>query len=554
MSRLIFHRILQGARAIDDDAEGPFSQVEYHVIDGQYSDYVSFVSPSDGTLSLRKALDFERMKNFSVKLRAQDKGAPPKYSDTMLYVEVLDADDQNPKFKDDSYWGEIPLPGSSNRIQIQPEPIKAFDQDVGIRASIVYSLTSSKYSEHFQIDAQTAVITVKKSYYSARLDSVTLVVRATQADNPDRYSLATVSLTSRGILPKMNAEKLEVIPSRIKIRAREDTAIGSILLTLSINQSHRQPIRYEIDDNHEMEYFRINAHGEIILEKALDFEESSAHRFRVVAIDGVRNATADVEIEVIDVNEWEPRFRRQNYEFTLPKEFNASRAIALGLLEAADGDHNDKIKIELHGDLAEYFFIDQDRMLWITPDAPNVTVMHLLATVSDNGSPARSSTVPITITNNAIERIESSWAASVLKAFAFVFMLFVVIIVTTCIHLYRRNDRQSGDSRQSPSTLTLKSKYVKNDVAIDAPRNFIDLKSSSFQPVNSHLINVNKSDTIGSSSDVSVGASTIMAASLEREAQRDRELENYTATVRSESNCTYLRTIRFFSTFGFLAF
>lgn len=44
----------------------------------------------------------------------------------------------------------------------------------------------------------------------------------------------------------------------------------------------------------------------------------------------------------------------------------------------------------------------------------------------------------------------------------------------------------------------------------------------------------------GSESNISAGASTILAASLEREAQRerDKDRENYTATVRSKFlNC-----------------
>lgn len=43
----------------------------------------------------------------------------------------------------------------------------------------------------------------------------------------------------------------------------------------------------------------------------------------------------------------------------------------------------------------------------------------------------------------------------------------------------------------------------------------------------------------GSGSSLSAGASTILAATLEREAQRDRDMENYTATVRSESTLIY---------------
>lgn len=121
-------RVLQGARAVDQDQQGPFSTVEYHVLQGPYSDYVQFVSPLEGTLVLRKALDYETLKNFTVKLRAQDQGTPPKFSDTTLRVVITDADDQNPKFLREAYTGELPPDGTIGEIRIQPEPVRAFDQ------------------------------------------------------------------------------------------------------------------------------------------------------------------------------------------------------------------------------------------------------------------------------------------------------------------------------------------------------------------------------------------------------------------------------------------
>jgi hypothetical protein len=66
-------RILQGTRAIDIDQQGPFSTVEYQVLPGAFSDYVDFLSPLEGTLVLKKPLDYEQTKNFTVRLRAQGK-------------------------------------------------------------------------------------------------------------------------------------------------------------------------------------------------------------------------------------------------------------------------------------------------------------------------------------------------------------------------------------------------------------------------------------------------------------------------------------------------
>lgn len=121
-------RILQGARAIDKDQQGPFSTVEYQVLTGPYSDYVQFVSPLEGTLVLRKPLDYETLRNFTVELRAQDQGTPPKYSDTTLRVIVEDADDQNPKFLHDSYRVELKADARPGDLKVLPEQIKAVDQ------------------------------------------------------------------------------------------------------------------------------------------------------------------------------------------------------------------------------------------------------------------------------------------------------------------------------------------------------------------------------------------------------------------------------------------
>lgn len=96
-------RILQGARAEDADQPGPFSTVEYQVLPGPFSEYVQFLNPLEGTLVLKKPLDYESLRNFTVKLRAQDQGTPPKFSDTLLRVVVTDADDQNPKFHRETY-------------------------------------------------------------------------------------------------------------------------------------------------------------------------------------------------------------------------------------------------------------------------------------------------------------------------------------------------------------------------------------------------------------------------------------------------------------------
>lgn len=378
-------RILQGARAIDDDGPGPYSTVEYRVLDGPYSDYVTFVTPLEGTLVLRKPLDYETVRNFTLILRAQDQGAPVRYADTTLDVIIIDADDQNPRFLRDSYWAELPLDGRAGELRVFPEPIQATDQDQGILAPIRYSIMSSPESRFFDINARTGAVSLKVPLGQMdTVHSITLVVRATQVDNNDRYALATLVVSRKDSERNRQFDGFSFVQSKFYARVNEDIGIGSRLMALPSNRPGR-PIQYYIIEFEPAQIFRIGPLGEVILQKPLDYENQTKHVFHVFGTDGNSNATAEVIIDVLDVNDWEPRFRKHNYDFSIPKAIDPSKPFPLGKLEAADGDRLDRVNIDLRGSYAEHFHIDPDGMLWLKSNAPNVSVMHLVATALDTG-------------------------------------------------------------------------------------------------------------------------------------------------------------------------
>lgn len=421
-------RILQGARAVDVDQQGPFSTVEYNVLPGQFSDFVSFVTPQDGTLVLKKPLDFETLRNFTVKLRAQDQGNPPKFTDTQLRVTITDSDDQNPKFLKESYRAELPIDGRSGELKITPESIRAIDQDVGLRATLQFSINPSTDSRYFTINPRNGVITLTNSLGPADLlHGATLVVKATQLDNADRYALTTV-IVSRKELSKEIGNNLAFIQSKYQTKVREDLGIGSRILALPTNRPGRS-LRYSILDTSQSEYFTIGSLGEVVLTKSLDYETSTRHRFKVLATDGLTNTTADVNIEVLDVNDWEPRFRQSHYEFSIPKEIETDEPVALGKMEAADGDRNDRITLSLRGPNSELFNVDSRGTIWLKGEKPNVTIVHLMGLAVDSGVPAKSSSVPVSITTEGVIVAQAHWAPGILGAFGAILALFILVLL-----------------------------------------------------------------------------------------------------------------------------
>lgn len=156
--------------------------------------------------------------------------------------------------------------------------------------------------------------------------------------------------------------------------------------------------------------------------------------------------------------------------------------------------------------------------------------------------------MPITITNDSIELAQTSWAPGILGAFGAVFTLFLLIILAMCTYIYQQKEPKiTGRNRvhSQDHSATSASKLVTNGENMPAVNGSSDIhaiKNPNLRlanPLTSLSSLTNNNHLNGSGSSLSAGASTILAATLEREAQRDRDMENYTATVRSESTLIY---------------
>ncbi|XP_030374147.1 protocadherin Fat 1 [Scaptodrosophila lebanonensis] len=531
-------RILQGAHAEDADQPGPFSTVEYQVLPGPYAEYVQFLNPLEGTLVLKKPLDYETMKNFTVNLRVQDQGVPPRYSDTLLRVVITDADDQNPRFQRESYSGELPLDGRPGELRIRPEPIKAVDQDEGICAPIQYTIVQSQDAKYFRIHPHNGVITLLTPIgYTDLNHGATLVVKATQIDNPDRYALATVQLTRPGTHSDMSA--LSFVQKRFVMRIREDTAVGNRILALPTNKPGKH-LKYIIPDPVNSQFFNVGSLGEVVLAKPLDYEKMTKHEFQVMATDGMSNSTAELTLEVIDVNDWEPRFRETHYEFVVPKKLVQSptdtfEGVMIGKVEAADGDRNDKLELSLRGQHAGIFEIDAMGNIYMRAEQLqnlNESTVHLIAIATDTGVPPRSTSVPVTVTMEGLTLAQSSWMwnKSMLGMFGMIVGLFLMIIVALSCYIVRTKKQRKTSpavgrnrvhSQVSSANLMTHEKLSGNGVTVSSGGvSVLHMKHGGNVTMSSPMNNGLHHVASGASSSMTLG-------------ERDRQRESYAATVRS---------------------
>lgn len=100
-----------------------------------------------------------------------------------------------------------------------------------------------------------------------------------------------------------------------------------------------------------------------------------------------------VNITVENENEWEPRFRYPHYEFFvsgLPDEL-------VGRIEAADGDHDDRLTLSLSGNNASLFLITPSGELRLRDVGEITGVASLEVIATDSGVPPKRASVPVTV-------------------------------------------------------------------------------------------------------------------------------------------------------------
>ena len=101
---------------------------------------------------------------------------------TSLTINVLDSDDQGPKFIHDSYVTKVVSGVSSGPLNVSPEKIHAEDQDT-IRSVVEYEFMNGNpadYANFFKINFQTGVVSQIAPVSRISAKEYNLTVRATE--------------------------------------------------------------------------------------------------------------------------------------------------------------------------------------------------------------------------------------------------------------------------------------------------------------------------------------------------------------------------------------
>lgn len=307
--------------ATDRDKQGPNSVISYSL---KHPSDLFTIDPASGELFSKRglrykytALDSSPENQYTLTVLATDNGKPPMSSECLVTVNVVDANNNAPKFELREYFKPVP---ESAMIGQKILRVHAKDDlDFGINAEIEYIKIGGNGSDLFNVGKSSGWISLAKPLEGTGrlMKQYSLIVRAVDHGVPPQQDQITVILVITGenrYKPIFTALSYQVI-------VPENEPVGSTILTVSATDGDEGPngmIRYSISSGNDHKQFVVNpVSGAVTILQPLDYDTVHQYKLNITATDlGFipLHTEAMLTVMLTDINDNAPSFNQSSYE------------------------------------------------------------------------------------------------------------------------------------------------------------------------------------------------------------------------------------------------
>ena len=297
-------------------------------------------------LSLSEKLDYENVTKFSFSVLVNVTTNQKLGLDIPVKISVLDVNDNNPRFTENSYKYNVSQNATIGYTLLQ---VSAMDLDDSVNSEIIYTILEADKNLPFQIDKRNGTITLVGSLQTSSISNYDLTIIAKDNGEPQLAASTTVKIN---VLP-FNFHKplfLRTNETNKSIHVKENTNVGLSLVKLDAKDDdfHFNILEYSIINGNTNSTFGIDENGVVSILKPLDFETVQNYSLKIAVMDnGIPKLKADrnanLEIVIVNENEHAPYFISTNYEIDLLE--NSSIGIEVMTVSAIDDDKGDNSTI-----------------------------------------------------------------------------------------------------------------------------------------------------------------------------------------------------------------
>ena len=201
--------------------------VRYAIVGGLGKDNFA-IDPSTGYISTRTSLDREIQDSFTLTLKAEDSGSPPRTSKASLTVTVEDVNDNEPYFVS-SDLDTLSL-SENTPVGTTVLTVTARDDDIGLNGKVEYTLEGGEGK--FDVNQNTGELTtgvLTSGHY-------TLTVIASDSGHEPRSTKETLVVTVIG--SKRTPDQGIIVHNTVVVHAKKNAAspaaIGVVTVLASL--------------------------------------------------------------------------------------------------------------------------------------------------------------------------------------------------------------------------------------------------------------------------------------------------------------------------------
>lgn len=361
-----------------------------------------------GIIRLQRQLDREEYSNITFTVLAIDeKGPHPLTSTATVYVNVVDMNDNRPRFITQEYVYSV---YENAKLNTLIATIKAVDDDNGAYGKVHYSLETTDQDLPFRIDEDTGKLVVSGPIDRETRSAYTMGVVAKDNKNfPNKQRSTHERITVNVIDVNDNTPVFQQTGKQL-VQLQEVEAVGSGVYTVSASdadEGRNGKVFYSLEVSHaDRGLFRINSkNGKIKVNRSLK-DKIGMHNVTVIAMDaGIPRQSSKMKVyfEILDVNLHNPKFIYpvEGVKLLIP-EGDGPNSVVMQV-NATDEDHgyNGEVRYFLLRDADwQKFDLDQTTGIlttryYLDREVQKSYTLHIKAT--DSGKPPRAVTTTLHI-------------------------------------------------------------------------------------------------------------------------------------------------------------
>ncbi|KAF7666879.1 hypothetical protein LDENG_00090080 [Lucifuga dentata] len=401
-------------RATDEDSP-PNNFLTYTITSASaFPDYFSIIMVEGyAVISVKNPLDYEQVPNGMIYLTvmAKDGGNPALNSTVPVTVEVIDENDNPPKFSQSSYIVKIPenIIAGATVLLVNATDLDA-SREFG-QASLIYSLEGSS---QFRLNSRSGEITTTALLDRELKSEYILIVRAVDGGvGPEQKTgIATVNITILDINDNAPMWADEPYHANVVEKSPTDTDVISVL-AMDPDNGDNGTVVYTISP--ENPFYNINSSTGKIRTSGVTLDRESSNPkdallMRTIIISAVdrgipplhASVSTTIYVNLLDLNDNDPTFLNLPFVAEVPEGLPSGSSVFKVQVEDPDEEKNGLITMALQMGMPRLDFSLNTTTGVLTStatlDREQIGMYHLRIIAYDAGKFPRTSTSTLTIT------------------------------------------------------------------------------------------------------------------------------------------------------------